>query len=80
MKTACRSVVHLCPGENAVIARVHAAGRSGQRLLAMGLKRGCPLRFLRSAPLGDPLLIEIPGCVLCLRAGEARLVELEAVR
>jgi ferrous iron transport protein A len=77
MKSTRRSVVHLCPGEGAVVARVHAAGRSGQRLLAMGLKQGCPLRFLRRAPLGDPLLIEIPGCVLCLRACEARLVELE---
>ena len=73
-----RSVVHLRPGENAVIARVNAAGKSGQRLLAMGLQRGCPLKFLRCAPLGDPLLVEIPGCVLCLRAGEAHLVELEA--
>lgn len=60
-----------------MVARVHASGRGGQRLLAMGLKQGCPLRFLRRAPLGDPLLIEIPGCVLCLRACEARLVELE---
>jgi len=73
-----RSVAHLRPGEKAVIARVNASGKSGQRLLAMGLQRGCPLKFLRCAPLGDPLLVEIPGCVLCLRAGEARLVELEA--
>ena len=79
MKTARRSVVQMCPGENAVIARVHASGRSGQRLLAMGLRQGCPLRFLRRAPLGDPLLVEIPGCVLCLRSREAHLVELEEV-
>lgn len=75
---AARSVTQLLPGERGVVSRVHASGRCGQRLLAMGLLPGCPLRFLRHAPLGDPLMVEIPGCVLCLRRSEAMLVELES--
>lgn len=66
----------LKPGEEAVIACVHHQGGSGQRLMALGILPGCRLKFLRLAPLGDPLLIEVAGCAYCLRRREAGLIEL----
>lgn len=64
------------PGEEAVVACVHHHGGSGQRLMALGILPGCRLKFLRPAPLGDPLLIEVAGCAYCLRRREAGLIEL----
>jgi len=71
-----RTPEDLEPGEEAVIACVHHHGGSGQRLMALGILPGCRLKFLRLAPLGDPLLIEVAGCAYCLRRREAGLIEL----
>lgn len=72
-----RCVAELLPGEQGIVARINPHGPSGQRLLAMGFLPGCPLRFLRQAPLGDPVMLEVRGCILCLRRCDANLVELE---
>ncbi len=49
----------------------------GRRLLAMGVMRGCRLRVLRRAPLGDPIMVELPGCTVALRRRDARSVHIE---
>ncbi|GAT33495.1 ferrous iron transport protein A [Terrimicrobium sacchariphilum] len=72
-----RTVNDLAPCEQAKVTAIHHDEGMGQRLMSLGLVPGCPLQFVRSAPLGDPLMIKIPGCLLCLRRAEARLVEIE---
>lgn len=72
-----RSVAALEPGDRAVVTRIDVSGRGGRRLLALGLSPGCRLCLIRRAPLGDPLMIEASGCILCLRRREAGLVEIE---
>ncbi|MCK4671772.1 MAG: ferrous iron transport protein A [Candidatus Aegiribacteria sp.] len=42
-----------------------------QKLLRMGLVKGCRLRLLRKAPMGDPVEIELNGQKLTLRKSEA---------
>ncbi len=42
-----------------------------QRLLEMGLTKGSTIEFVRVAPLGDPIEIEIRGYRLSLRKEEA---------
>ncbi len=42
-----------------------------RRLLEMGFVAGTKVRILRSAPLGDPLELELRGARLSLRAAEA---------
>lgn len=74
-----RTVNDLAPCEQAKVTAIHHDEGMGQRLMSLGLVPGCPLQFVRSAPLGDPLMIKIPGCLLCLRRAEARLVEIEEV-
>jgi ferrous iron transport protein A len=63
------------PGNFARIERVAAAGPIGQRLAEMGLIEGEKVRVLRTAPLGDPLEIEVQDYFLSLRKAEARCVE-----
>ena len=65
----------LRPGARASIERVVATGPVGQRLAEMGLIEGAQLRLVRTAPLGDPIEIELQDYFLSLRKAEARCVE-----
>jgi Fe2+ transport system protein FeoA len=47
--------------------------------MEMGLTPGVELSFVGSAPLGDPLEIEIRGYRLSLRRSEAARVEITAI-
>lgn len=71
-----RPLTSLTVGESGHVGAITDLGPVGQRLLALGLVPGCPIRFLGKAPLGDPWMIEIPGSVFSLRKTEAALIEL----
>lgn len=62
------------PGEEGVVLRVTAEGALKKKLLEMGLVPGTPIRFLRIAPLGDPLEIRVRSLSLSLRRSEASTV------
>lgn len=49
------------------------------KLMAMGLTRGTEFTVLRTAPLGDPIEIEVRGFTLSLRKGEAVSLCIERV-
>ena len=59
------------PGQTGVVA--HFSGQDGQRLrlMEMGLLPGTAIRFVRRAPLGGPLELEVRGFHLSLRQSEA---------
>ena len=65
----------LRPGARALVERVAATGPIGQRLAEMGLIEGAQLRLVRTAPLGDPIEIELQDYFLSLRKAEARCIE-----
>lgn len=48
-----------------------------RKLLAMGITPGCKVSVTRTAPLGDPLEIEMRGFTLCLRRSEASAISVE---
>ena len=48
-------------------------------MAAMGIVEGVEITVSFSAPLGDPLAVELNGTLLCLRKDEARLVEIRKV-
>lgn len=74
------SIEKLKPGD---IVRVVGYGESDKeyrrKLLSMGLTRGTEFRFVKRAPMGDPVEIALRGFSLTLRRGEARGLELELV-
>jgi DtxR family Mn-dependent transcriptional regulator len=63
------------PGEEGEIRAVHETGPIRKRLMEMGVLRGERVRFIREAPLGDPIEIRIRGYNLSLRKSEASAVE-----
>jgi ferrous iron transport protein A len=62
-------------GECGVVCGLVHSGATSQRLQALGLLPGCELKFLRNAPLGDPMMVETSSGVICLRRREAALVQ-----
>lgn len=64
----------LRPGERGVVKAF--MGEPGQkfRLMEMGVLPGTAVRFVRRAPMGDPLEVEIRGSHLSLRVSEAACI------
>lgn len=70
-------LAELAVGAAGRVVRVHGADEISLRLLEMGLTPGVRVLMLGTAPLGDPVEIEIRGYRLSLRRTEAARVELE---
>ena len=49
------------------------------RLLTMGLTPHSQMRFVRRAPLGDPIVLLVRGSQLCLRQDELQQLQLELI-
>lgn len=61
----------LSPGEGGRIARIEAEPSITRRLMELGLVPGTEIEMVRSAPLGDPLEVDVRGLHLSLRRSEA---------
>lgn len=68
------SILDMKPGQSAHIEAVTAGDEVRRRLVEMGILPGKTLRFVRIAPLGDPIEIDLDGCHIALRKREARTV------
>lgn len=64
-------------GESARVREIDAQDEIGLRLLEMGLTPGVEVSVIGTAPLGDPLEIELRGYRLSLRKNEAARVDVE---
>ena len=72
-----KSLAELDIGEEARVVRVAGRDQISRRLLEMGLTGGTPLRLIGTAPLGDPIELEVRGYRLSVRRSEAERVEIE---
>jgi Fe2+ transport system protein FeoA len=70
----------LRPGETGEVCRVEAETRLATRLADLGFCPGTPVRVVRRAPLGDPVLYELRGYQIALRRGEAHRIRIRADR
>ena len=58
------------------VTRVNAKGMLGQRLADMGFCPGEEILFVRKAPLGDPVHVQLGTYHVALRMAEAREIEI----
>jgi ferrous iron transport protein A len=72
------SLAQLSLGQSARVIQLSSSGEIAQRLLEMGVTPGVEIRFVSSAPLGDPMEYELRGYRLCMRRAEAEQIEVEA--
>lgn len=69
----------LSVGRQGRVTAIHGDDNISVRLLEMGLTPGVEFSLIGSAPLGDPLELEVRGYRLSVRKSEADRVEVEAV-
>jgi len=65
------SLDQVAVGSSARVADVHGGDDTALRLLEMGLTPGIDVRVVGTAPLGDPLELEVRGYRLSIRRTEA---------
>jgi ferrous iron transport protein A len=74
------SISELQPGETAKVCGFAAGNKAyRQKLLSMGLTPSTCFQVVRTAPLGDPVMIKLRHYHLSLRKDEAALLKLERV-
>lgn len=66
------------PGGSGVVTAVAGEDALTTRILEMGVTPGCAFTVIGTAPLGDPIEVEVRGYRLSLRKSEAALVTVEA--
>ena len=64
-------------GKNAVIKTVGGEGALRQHFLDMGVIPGANVKFIKLAPMGDPMELKIHGYLLTLRLDDAEKIEVE---
>ena len=71
------TLAEVAVGGRAKIITVAGSDGIAIRLLEMGLTPGVDIALIGTAPLGDPLELEIRGYRLSVRRSEAQRVEVE---
>nr|WP_275106728.1 ferrous iron transport protein A [Oceanipulchritudo coccoides] len=67
------------PGQRGIVKEFTGGEGDRLRLMEMGLLPGTEIRFVRRAPLGDPLEVEVRGFHLSLRSSEAARIGISVV-
>ena len=67
----------LAPGSSATLVRLGGERAFRCRLMELGLLPGTFLRLVRRQDIGGVLELEVRGCRLSVRRGEARLLMVE---
>ncbi|MHC1695353.1 MAG: ferrous iron transport protein A [Eubacteriales bacterium] len=62
------------PGEQGIVIKVNVTGALKRRLFDMGITPGAEVVMRKTAPLGDPIEINIRGYALSVRKSEAEAV------
>jgi len=74
-----KTLAQLAPGQTGRVAGVceNRNHELAARILEIGLVRGTVVQYLRAAPLGDPIEVDVEGFLLALRRNEAEAVMVE---
>lgn len=68
----------LAIGSRRRVSQVHGTDAISIRLMEMGVTAGVDVAVIGSAPLGDPIELELRGYRLSVRRSEAERVEIES--
>ncbi len=65
------------PEQSGVVKKIQAEGKIKRRLFDMGVTPGAVIVMRKTAPLGDPIEVNLRGYELSLRKSEAECVVME---
>ncbi len=69
----------LIDGQTAKIGSYKPTLLAARRLMELGLMPGVEVRFIKSAPLGDPIALDVEGRQLSLRREDAAQILVQPV-
>ena len=72
-----KPLTSLKPGETGVVERLTTPDEASLKLMELGIGPGEPITFLRAAPLGGPIEIELMGYRLCIRRSDGDKIFVE---
>jgi ferrous iron transport protein A len=73
-------LTELKAGEAGIVERLETSDEASLKLMELGIGPGEPILFLRRAPLGDPIEIELMGYRLCIRRAEGEKIFVQCER
>ncbi len=73
------TLAELGVGQSGRVAQIRGDDEITMRLLEMGLTPGVEFSVVGTAPLGDPLELQVRGYRLSVRKSEAARIEVEAI-
>ena len=65
------------PGQSGQVLSIGESGPLKRRIMDMGIAPGVALKVIKTAPLGDPIEINVRGYELSLRKEEAARIEVQ---
>ena len=71
------SLDSLKEGQSGTVLSVDLSGDMKYRLLDIGIIPGTKIKVVKTAPLGDPIQIELMGYSICIRKETARKIIVE---
>jgi ferrous iron transport protein A len=72
-------LANLPVGSRGKVVRIDGVDEISCRLMEMGLTPGVELLLVGTAPLGDPLELDLRGYRLSIRKSEAARIEIESI-
>lgn len=67
-------------GQSAKVTRLTGENSSlKRRIMDMGITKGVVIKVVKKAPLGDPVLLELRGYNLSIRAADLKHIEVEVL-
>jgi ferrous iron transport protein A len=66
------SIYDMKPGDKALIKSIYGDEKFAKRLLALGCIEGTEVTLKATAPLGDPIIINLRGFNLAIRKNDAK--------
>jgi len=70
------SIYDLKPGDKAFINSICGDDKFAKRLLALGFIEGTEVRLVATAPLGDPIIINLRGFNMAIRKNDAKNISI----
>ena len=64
-------------GESVRVVRLHGQGALRRRIMDMGITKGVEIFVRKTAPLGDPLELNVRNYELSLRKSDCEMIEVE---
>lgn len=72
-----KTVDKLRPGEKGKVESLGCKGAIRRRIIDMGITPGAEIMMRKTAPLGDPIEINVRGYELSIRKSEAKDIRIE---